>query len=203
MRRINLFAKGNVDVHDSLVVSAVGGAVRWNGINEVVRARFPGRTVRVRHETSALFHALISTDGTVPAELRGRSLDLGPYPLESQFSRRALATPCDAVVLSLLGEVMLSQVRHKRDGYLFYPHGCHGWPEADRRWLRDGFEQQGRLDADASMAHLARVCEAVRAAGTPHVLVYNTSAVVPGERIHCYQGWRAPCPRGSAASTWR
>jgi hypothetical protein len=188
VRRLTIFAKGNTDVRDSLLYAAVGGEVRWNGINEVVRRQFPGHVVRVHHETCTRSDALAAAGGAVPAGLRDRQLDLGPYPLESQFSRRVFTTPSAAVVLSLQSDVMMRAARHRREGYLFSPYQANRWAEADRQWLREQFEQVDYLDVDSSMHHLAQVCDGVRASLGAHVLVYNMSAVVPGERIHCYQG---------------
>jgi hypothetical protein len=188
VRRLNIFAKGNVDVHDSLVCCTVGGTVQWNGINEVLRRRFPGHVARVRHETCTRFDALAAAGGSVPPELREGNLPLGPYPLESQFSRRVFTTPSDVVVLSILSDVMMTTARHRDAGYLLYCHGGGPLAPADRRWLDERFEPLSYLDVDTSMSYLARVCEDIHSCGGAHVLVYNVSAVVPGEQVHCYQG---------------
>src|SRR5882757_2995741 len=50
-RILRIFAKGNVDVRDSLLWSRVGGVLEWNGINEVIRARHPGVLAKIKHET--------------------------------------------------------------------------------------------------------------------------------------------------------
>ena len=36
-RFLRIFAKGNVDVRDSLLWSRVNGRIEWNGLNEVLR----------------------------------------------------------------------------------------------------------------------------------------------------------------------
>jgi hypothetical protein len=188
VRRLNIFAKGNVDVRDSLLYSAVGGKIVWNGINEIVRSQFPGHVVRVRHETCTRSDALTATDGTVPADLLEQALDLGPYPAEAQFSRRVFTPGSDVVVLSLQPDLMTSLVRHRRHGYLLFPYGQWAWPTAQRQWLVNHFEAAGFLEVSTAMEHLAKVCQEIQASTGAHVLIYNVSAVVPGEQVHCYQG---------------
>jgi hypothetical protein len=188
MRRLNLFAKGNVDVRDSLLYSSVGGRLQWNGLNEIVRQAFPGHLIRVRHETWTRSDALTLTDGTIPAALRQKALPLDPYSLESQFSRKVFESASDVVVLSLQPDVFTPLVRHREDAFLFYPYAWEAWPVADQQWLGERFEGTGHLDVDASMGHIARICQEVRASVGAHILIYNVSAVVPGEQIHCYHG---------------
>jgi hypothetical protein len=188
VRRLNLFVKGNVDVRDSLLYSRVGGAVTWNGINEVVRRQSPGSVVRIRHETFTRSDALLAAGDAVPPDLQARQLRLGPYPADSQFSRAVFTTPADAVVLSIQPDVMGTLHRHRRDGYLFYPDGWETWPSEDRQWLRDHFEDAGLLEAPASLDNLGRICAQLRAQRDVPILVYNLSAIVPGEEVHCYEG---------------
>src|SRR5437763_825262 len=119
MPRLTIFAKGNLDVRDSLLVSRVGNTLDCNGINELVRVRFPGFTVRIHHETCTRSDALTAAGGEIPPDLAGRQLDLGAYTLSSQFSRRVFTTPSDVVVLSLQPDLMMGLVRHRQQGYLF------------------------------------------------------------------------------------
>ena len=42
MSRLTIFAKGNLDVADTLHSLRLGGERAWNGINEVLRSRAPG-----------------------------------------------------------------------------------------------------------------------------------------------------------------
>jgi hypothetical protein len=188
VRRLNLFVKGNTDVRDSLLCSRIGGTVAWNGINEVIRPQFPGTVVRIRHETWSRSDALLAAADVVPPELLARPLQLGPYPAESQFSRALFTTPCEAVVLSIQPDVMWRLCRHRRDGYLFNPSEWQKWPSEDRQWLRDNFEDAGFLGPGASMDNLARICDQLRAKGDLPILVYNMSAAVPGEQVHCHEG---------------
>jgi hypothetical protein len=186
--RLTIFAKGNLDVRDSLHALRLGGALAWNGLNEVLRARCPGVVARVRHETWARSDALLEAQGVVPPALAERSLPLGAYPAASQFSRAVFETDADAVVLSIQPDLNTTLVRHRRDGFLFYPNDWRAWPAEDQAWLREAFEPVGLLDAATSMANLARVVARIRARTSAPILVYNVSGVVPGEQVHAHDG---------------
>ena len=188
MGRLTIFAKGNVDVHDSLHSLRIGGKILWNGINEIVRVRFPGTVVRLRHETVARSDALLEADGTIPAAVAGRDLPLAPHTAAIQFSRALFEADADAVVLSLQPDLTTSFLRHKRDRYLFYPANAESWTPADREWLRDEFAFSEALDVGASMRNLATIVARVRERRDVPILVYNVSSVVPGDQVHCYQG---------------
>src|SRR5579864_5182985 len=82
--RVTIFAKGNLDVRDTLHGLRIGGKVLWNGINEIVRSRFPHTVVRLRHETATRSDALLAATGTDPGEVAARSLPLGPFPAASR-----------------------------------------------------------------------------------------------------------------------
>jgi hypothetical protein len=89
MRRLTILAKGNLDVKNSLHSFFLGGKFVWNGINEIVRQRYPGTIVRLRHETWTCSDALLASTGVVPAELEMRHLPLGAYS-----RNHSLATRC-------------------------------------------------------------------------------------------------------------
>jgi len=187
-RRLTLFAKGNVDVRDSLHLHRVNGEVLWNGINEVVRARLPGTTVRVRHETFTRSDALLLADGRVPGDVEARAGLLGAYPPPSQFGRAVFEARADATILSILPDVANEMLRHRRDGYLLYAGDAPAWPDADRRWLRADFEPLARLDAGASMANFERLVARLRAGSDAPILVFNVSSVIPGDTVHDHVG---------------
>jgi hypothetical protein len=126
--RVTIFAKGNSDVRDSLHSLRTGGKLLWNGINEIVRARFPGTLVRLRHETCTGSEALAAANGTVPAEVAARSLPLAPFPATAQFSSALFTTEVDATVLSIQPDLAVALVRHRRDGYLLHPCRWKTWP---------------------------------------------------------------------------
>lgn len=188
MGRLRIFAKGNLDVRDALHSLRVGGVVHWNGINEIVRARFPDAVVQVMHETWTRSDALLAATGAVPAELASRALPLGAYPATAQFSVALFDTRADAIVLSVQPDVATRLARHKRGGWLFFPSDWPSWPDEDRRWLRDEFEALPLLDVDASMRNFAEIVARIRARTPAPILVCNLSAVVPGDTVHSHQG---------------
>jgi hypothetical protein len=184
-QRIHVFAKGNVDLHDSLLHSRVGGQVVWNGLGGLVSERHPGTTVRVRHECCTRSDAMLATGG-IPGELESRKLPFFAHPLSSQFETELFSVDVDAVILSILPDVVTSLVRHPRDGYCFYPEGWQEWAPEDQAWLRRTFVPEPPLSPDDSMANFAKVIGAVRARRNTPVLIYNVSSIVPGERIRSY-----------------
>jgi hypothetical protein len=188
LARLTIFAKANLDVRDSLHSYKIGGKVLWNGINELVRERFAGAVVRLRHEILARSDALLEARGEVPAELLSRKLSLDPYTASAQFSQALFEADCDVFVLSIQPDVMTRLVRHRRDGYLLYPANCDAWPAADRQWLRDEFTYMPPIDVDRSMGNFETIIARLRARSAAPILVYNVSAVVPGESIHCHEG---------------
>lgn len=188
MPRLNIIAKGNGDVRSVLHALHEDGEVRWNGINTVLRQRFPGWTARVMHETMTRSDAVLAAGPGAPASLLDRHLPLGPFAVEGQFHTRLFETPADVVVLSIQPDVMNDLVRGRADGRLFYPYEARAWPAADRRWLGEAFLPEPALDAERSMDNLAQIVSRLRGAGDPQILVFNLSPVVPWERVHCYQG---------------
>jgi hypothetical protein len=188
VRRITLFAKGNGDVRDSLHVMRVGGEVRWNGINKIVRARFPDTLVRVRHEVWTRSDALLEANGEVPPDLAGWRLPLAPYTSAAQFSRALFDADADAVVLSIQTDIATQLLRHRRDGYLLYAINWAAWPAPDKQGLREDFVREPARDAAASMRNLAAIVARIRERSQAPVLVYNLCSAVPGDTVHCHRG---------------
>jgi hypothetical protein len=188
MARLNLFVKGNVDVHDSLIYSRVNGRIQWNGINPVLAQRHPDFLARVRHEPCARWD-LTGVEGVeIPADILGRRLDLGTFTPEMQFRSQLLAQPSDVVVLSIQADVMNQLSRHRREGFTFFAAGSDHWAAEDQQWLDDEFTNVGLQAAETSMRRLGSLVEALRARGTPTIIVYNMSSVMPGERILNHRG---------------
>ena len=100
VKRVILFANGNVDVHDSLHSCRIGGEVRWNGINELTRGQ-SDVSVRLRHETWTRSDAILAATGTVPEAITEQQLALGTYPAPSQYSNALFNTDADAVIVLL------------------------------------------------------------------------------------------------------
>jgi hypothetical protein len=188
VNRLTLFAKGNLDLRDSLHSLRLGGERVWNGIGEIVRQRHPDWTVRVRHETWTRSDALLEATGAVPADLAARAPPLEAYPAASQFSTAVFEADPDAIVLSIQPDLTTSLVRNKRDDYLLLPNGWQTWPKDDQDWIRANFTSVPPLDVESAMANFARIVERIRAASTAPILVYNVSAAVPGEQFHSHQG---------------
>jgi len=186
--RLTIFAKGNLDVRDSLHSLRIDGKVLWNGINEILRARFPQTLAQLRHEIWTRSDALLETDGAVPVGLSKRQLPLNPYSASAQFSRALFETPADVIVLSLQPDLTTPLVRHRRDGYLFFPNNWESWLSADKLWLRDEFEKLDLLPVARSMSNLARIIAQIREHSTVPIMIYNVSSVVPGESVHCHEG---------------
>lgn len=195
MKRLQLFVKGNVDVHDSLHSCRIGGTLEWNGVNEVMRAQFPGTTIRIKHETLTRSDALLAASGEIPSDFASLSLPLEPYSQAMQFSRAIFDTFCDAVVLTIQPDVCTVLYQHRCDGYTIYPNNLAEWRPAARAWLRDEFILLGRLDCETSMAQLEKIIARLRAERDVPVLIYNVSSFVPGEISHCLQGLGDTFPR--------
>jgi hypothetical protein len=186
--RLTIFAKGNVDVRDTLHSSKIGNKLVWNGINELLRARDPACLARVRHETWTRSDALIEATGTVPEAFALRPLALGAYPLASQFSHALFDVNPDVFVLSVQPDLNTLLLRHRRDGFLFYPNGSQSWTVADQEWLRTSFISAGFIDPTTSMINFATIISRIRARSMAPILIYNVSSVIPGEQVHDYSG---------------
>jgi hypothetical protein len=186
--RLTIFAKGNLDVRDSLHSLRLGPTLAWNGVNEVLRAGYPTTVARVSHETWTRSDALLEVSGTIPPALAERGLALGAFPAASQFSRAVFETRADAVVLSVQPDLSITLLRHRRDGFLFFPSDWRSWRPEDRAWLRESFVTEGLLDVASSMANFARIIARIREGSGAPILVYNISSVVPGESIHAHDG---------------
>jgi GDSL-like Lipase/Acylhydrolase family len=187
-KRLLLFAKGNVDLHDSLHSCVIAGELRWNGINEVVRQRHPGTLIRLKHETWTRSDALLGAQGVVPLELAARSLTLGSYPATMQFSDAVFNFDADAFVLSIMPDAATCMLRHRRLGFFLYPAGSATWPAADRSWLKAEFESLPLLELSQSIANLEKIVDLIRQRSEAPILIYNLSPIVPGDIVYCFQG---------------
>jgi hypothetical protein len=196
VRRVKLFAKGNVDVYDSLHSSRIGGAVRWNGVNEALKVSHPGVTIRVRHETAPRSDAMAEASGQAPPEAAGIDRLLGSFPVASQFSTAMFTTDAEVIVLSILTDVLVSSLyRHRKLGFALLAGDCEVWPAADRAWLEREFVRQPRLEPEESMRHFERLIARIRGASEAPILIYNLSPIMPGDDVHCYAGLDETFPR--------
>jgi hypothetical protein len=189
-RPLHIFAKGNVDVKDTLLWSRVNGVVEWNGINELLRSRHPNVLAKIRHETCTRLD-LIPLPGEIPAappfEVASR-LPSGAHPIARQHQTAMFDAPADVVVLSLQSAATNALVRHRRDGWLLLPDDVESWPPEARRYLEAECEYAGLAPIEAVFDRLAQLVAAIEAKLGAQVLVFNLSPLTPGERTHCWVG---------------
>jgi len=188
VKRLTIFAKGNLDIRDSLHSLWIGGELRWNGINELLREQGGELSVRIRHETFSRSDALLAADGAIPAQLEERDLQLGAHTLATQFSDKLFAANADAYVLSVQPDLQIRLAVHRSGAFSFYPDHLREWAPGQRDWLRSEFAQDDYLDVDASMANFSTIIGRIRAGSDAPILFYNVSSVVPGETVHCHEG---------------
>ena len=189
-RVLRIFAKGNVDVRDSLLWSRVGGELQWNGINEILRVRHPGLFAKVRHETCARLDLIPLPGETLlaPPEALAGQLPSGAHPIDRQHRTALFDAPADVVVLSIQSAATNSLVRHRRDGWLLLPDDLDSWDAASRSFLEKECENAGLAPLELTMNRLERLVQAIEERLGAEVLVYNLSPVTPGEQISCWLG---------------
>lgn len=185
--RLEIFAKGNLDVRDTLLFQRLGDKLVWNGVNDIL-AGLHSCKARVKHETWTRSDALLESSGAVPEELAESGMPLGPYPLPAQFGSSLFNSDADAFVLSIQPEICNRLVRHRRDGYLFFPYNRQAWQADQLAWVKSSFVDARFLEPEESMANLQKVIERIRVRSSSPILVYNVSSFVPGERVHCHTG---------------
>ena len=187
MKRLKLFAKGNVDVFDSLHSCRIGGELLWNGINEVLRVRHPGVLARLRHETSTAARGLLH-----PPAIEGRLLErpglIAPYPLGLQASQEIFTTDADVVILSILPDVAMHHFRHRRNGEHLFVNDPAAWDAADIGWLNDSYSLTNLPPVDEVFEHYLTIIDRIQAGGDKPILIYNMSPVAPGPIAHCFLG---------------
>jgi hypothetical protein len=188
LRRLKLFVKANVDVYDCLHSCRLAGRLLWNGVNEVVRSAYPGALVRMNHETCTGSLALLEADGVVPEEVASRGSLMGAFPPASQFSAAVFETDADAIVLSIQPDVDVEVCRRREGEYLLHAANYAAWPEPDRAWLRGAFTTPERIAPGEWSGVFERLVARIRQHTPAPILVYNLSAIIPGETIHCFAG---------------
>jgi len=189
-RQLRIFAKGNVDVKDTLLWSRVNGVVEWNGINELLRVRHPNFLAKIRHETCTRLD-LIPLPGDIvaepPAEVANR-LPSSSHPIARQHHTAMFDAPADVVVLSMQSAATNALVRHRRDGWLLLPDELESWTPEARHYLEAECEYAGLAPIEAVFDRLAKLVAAIEEKLRAQVLVYNLSPLTPGERTHCWIG---------------
>lgn len=188
-KRINIFAKGNLDVRDTLLALRLKGVVQWNGINEVLRQNQSAFHVRVRHELWTRSDALLQNPSEPPLSFNDwKHLNWGNYSLPSQFSHLYLTEKFDAYVFSIMPDVCDRLYRHRKDGYLIHTDQHHHWSHDAHMWLDENFEPLGLISYSESMANIREIVTKIRQISHAPILIYNVSSVMPSESIHCWEG---------------
>lgn len=185
-RRITIFAKGNVDVRDSLHLCRIGEEIKWNGINEVFRKRGLSLHARVRHETFARSDILLQSH-ELPQKLAEMNLDLGFHSLAAQFNTNIFSAEADVFVLSIQPDIMHAAFEHRSEKYriVFNLMSCS---EQDKQKLRSEFSFLGLISIKDSMTNLSQIIERIRERTDTPILVYNMPFAIVGERIRCFLG---------------
>ncbi len=187
MRRLNIFAKGNVDVFDSLCHCRVGGAIVWNGINEVLRERGAGVMARVRHEPSTGGRGLLHPP-ELHSPLAACPQALEPYSLALQASGEAFATDADAIVLSILSDVSMRQHESLETGGQVYINHLDRLDAETSAWLARTHVRTELPTVEEARSNLLEVISRIRARTQAPVLIYNVSPVGPGRIAHSFLG---------------
>ena len=186
MRRLKIFAKGNVDVFDSLHACRIGGQVVWNGINEVLRARGLG-SARIRHETSTGARGLLHPPA-LDSPLSACPAALDPYPLAMQASGEVFATDADAIVLSILSDVAMRHFRDRESGSYVHIEDHGRLDAAASAWLNASQVMSPLPSAGETHDALREILSRIRAHTPAPVLIYNLSPIAPGPIAHCFLG---------------
>jgi hypothetical protein len=187
MKRLTLFAKGNLDVFDSLHSCRIGGQVVWNGVNEVLRERHPGLMARLRHETSTATRGLINPPA-IDGPLADRPELLAPYPLGLQASREIFTTDADAIILSILPDVAMRHHRHRLTGEHLHISDLANWNVNDLKWLEDHYEFTQLAPLEEVFENHLKIVEQIRVNSEKPILIYNMSPMTPGPITHCFLG---------------
>lgn len=159
----------------------------WNGINEVLRYRGSEIHARVIHETWTRSDALLESRGEIPSVIAQCELPLGPYPIESQFSRRVIESKADIIVLSIQPDITMKLTRHRQQRFLFYPYDWQVWAPEAQRWLKQAFYPVGLLELEEFKSNFETIIAEIRNNSSAEIIVYNVSSVSPGDQIHNYQ----------------
>ncbi len=188
MRRLKIFAKGNVDVVESLHDCRVDGRLVWNGVNDVLRARNLGALIRLRHETSTGGRGLVHAPAAEgPLALCPQALE--PFPLVMQASQEIFESDADAIVLSILADVAMRQHRSIQSGsYLFVNHPTL-LDEASSDWLRRTHVLADLPTPEEAYENLLEAITRIRAHTRSPILIYNMSPIAPGPITHCFLGF--------------
>jgi hypothetical protein len=188
MNRIRMFLKGNLDVYDSLHSCRINNTLCWNGINQIPELLDSKIKVQIKHETWTRSDALLASSGRPPSSILERTLPLGSFQPEAQFSQEIFSANVDAYILSIQPDIAIGLARHKTEGYLFHPAHFDKWDKNDADWFRDNFEPINHLTPSESINNFRLIIERLRQKSSAPIMIYNLSPIIPGEEIYCHMG---------------
>ena len=187
MRRLKIFAKGNVDIFESLHTCRIGGQIVWNGVNEVLRERGSDAVIRLRHERSTGCRGLLHPPSQGTA-LAAQAAALQPFPLAVQASPELFTTDADAIILSILAEVGMRHHRDKQSGGHVFINHMSQLDEATSAWLGGSHDFTDLPSPEEAHRNLVEILSRIRAHSQAPVLIYNVSPIAPGPITHCFLG---------------
>ncbi len=188
MRRIKLFLKGNLDLYDSIHSCRVNDTLCWNGLNETLKKLDSELRVQIKHETFTRTDALLASSGGIPKALLRHHLELGSFPIETQFSQEIFNANVDAYILSIQPDISVGLVRHKTEGYLLNAAHFSGWNIEQVDWFRKNFSQVPTLSPVESMDNFRLIIDRLRKKSAAPILIFNVSSIIPGDNVHCHVG---------------
>jgi hypothetical protein len=188
---LTIFAKGNVDVRNSLHSSRVGGRLVWNGVNDIVRERFPGVTAHVKHETSIGVRAFRQANADIPAELIAFSSMVQSYPAASQFGDALFEGSANLLVLSVQPEIWFRLHRHRASGRFFYAGLERERSPEMQQWLDTACEGRTAIEPEAFLADAHAVVDRIRSVTPAPIVWYAAASVLPGPPMFDYSGVEA------------
>jgi hypothetical protein len=190
-RRLTIFAKGNVDVRNSLHSSRVGGQIVWNGVNDIIRERFPGVTAHVKHETAIGVRAFHVAKTDVPAELITLSSTVESYPPVSQFGETLFEGSADLIVLSVQPEIWFRLHRHRASNRYFYAGLGRDRSPDTQQWLDTNCDGRTAIEPEAFLAQAHAVVDRIRSVTQAPMVWYAAASVLPGPPMFDYSGVEA------------
>jgi hypothetical protein len=137
--------------------------------------------------TEAVRSDLLNPSGPgIPAELHAQKLvppGVRDYRGSLYQKRKKI------VVLSLLADVVQPALRHRSDGYLFFPvaQWKRTWTPEQRQWVKDRFVEEPVIKLDWAACQWRAICTGALQAGATHIFLCNVFRRVRG-LAHRYQG---------------
>jgi hypothetical protein len=134
----------------------------------------------------------------IPADYFRPALFEKTFTVDSVLGRQEF--PKSVVFFSTGSDLTRVLYRHRKHGVLVDPGGWWLTQPMERvlgdlsavNWLRDNFENAGRIDVAAFAANFEEIISRVRANSGAHIVVFNVPTIEPGKAVHNYQFVRDP-----------